>query len=253
MDNYNSNQPFSNYTIVDSKTTTKPIAAKKFMANVFLWMFTALGMSALFAGLFASSPALLNTLIKEDGTGLNILGYIVMFAPLGFVMLMSFGFGRLSAPAITALFLTYAAINGISFSFILLAYNVGSVIGCFTAASAMFGVMAVMGYTTDKDLTGFGRIMTMGLIGIVIAMLVNFFLQSERMDYIISIIGVMVFTGLTAYDVQRLKRVSQGVEYEGTDTASAQKLSVLGALTLYLDFINLFLMLLRLFGGGKRD
>lgn len=252
MENYNSNQPFSDYTIVDSKAAAKPVAAKKFMANVFLWMFAALGVSALFAGLFASSPALLSTLIREDGTGLNILGYIVMFAPLGFVMLMSFGYGKLSAPAISALFLTYAAINGISFSFILLAYNVGSVIGCFTAASAMFGVMAVMGYTTDKDLTGFGRIMTMGLIGIVIAMLVNFFLQSERMDYIISIIGVMVFTGLTAYDVQRLKRVSQGVEYEGTDTASAQKLSVLGALTLYLDFINLFLMLLRLF-GGKRD
>lgn len=226
--------------------------SKKFMANVFMWMFVALGISAALAFYFASNADLLvQYLLKPEG-GLNLLGWAVMLAPFGFVMVMSLGFARLSAPAITALFLLYAAINGVSFSFILLAYTASSVLGCFLSAAAMFGVMAVMGYTTDKDLTSFGRILTMGLIGIIIAMLINFFLKSGTMDYIISIIGVMVFTGLTAYDVQKLKRVGAGVEYEGVPAANVKKLAVMGALTLYLDFINIFLFLLRLF-GGRRD
>jgi FtsH-binding integral membrane protein len=184
---------------------------------------------------------------------MNPLGWVVLFAPIGFVMLMSFGFARLSAPVITALFLAYAAINGITFSFILLAYTASSIMGCFLSAAAMFGIMAVMGYTTDKDLTSFGRIMTMGLIGILVAMLINFFMKSETMSYVISIIGVMVFTGLTAYDVQKLKRIGSGIEYEGqVMAADVKKLSIMGALNLYLDFINIFLFLLRLF-GGKRD
>lgn len=112
--------------------------------------------------------------------------------------------------------------------------------------------MAVMGYTTDKDLTSFGRILTMGLIGIVIASIINMFLGSDRMGYIISIVGVAVFTGLTAYDVQKLKRIGEGVEFEGTSASDTKKLAIMGALNLYLDFINLFLMLLRLF-GGRRD
>jgi FtsH-binding integral membrane protein len=174
-----------------------------------------------------------------------------MLAPIGFVMLMSFGYARLSAPAITALFLIYSAINGISFSFILLAYTAGSVIGCFASAAAMFGIMAVMGYTTQKDLTGFGRILTMGLIGILVAMLINYFMKSSSLDYIISIIGVMVFTGLTAYDVQKLKRIGAGIEFDGTAAAETRKLAVTGGLSLYLDFVNIFLFMLRLFGGRR--
>ncbi|MEO7961267.1 MAG: Bax inhibitor-1/YccA family protein, partial [Ginsengibacter sp.] len=149
-------------------------------------------------------------------------------------------------------FIAYAIINGISFSFILLAFTPGSVLGCFLSASAMFGIMAFMGYTTDQDLTKFGRILMMGVIGIVIAMVINFFLHSSQLDYIISIIGVMVFTALTAYDVQKLKRIGEGLEYEDVSVADTKKISVLGALTLYLDFINIFLFLLRLF-GGRRD
>jgi uncharacterized protein len=248
MDFNNSRQSFNDYTVVDAQT--KPLA-KTFMANVFLWMFAALGISAFFAYLFASTPSLLGLLISAKG-GLSMLGWITMFAPLGFVMLISFRFHKLSAAAVTALFVVYAAITGISLSFILLIYTSSSVIGCFAAASGMFGIMAVMGYTTDKDLTGFGRLLQMGLIGIVIAMLINYFIGSERMDYIISIIGVMVFTGLTAYDVQTLKRIGMGLEYEGTTADNTRKLAVMGALRLYLDFINLFLMLLRLF-GGRRD
>lgn len=219
---------------------------KNFMANVFTFMFIALGISALVAYLFASNTEWIIALASN-----KILIYAVMFAPLAFVLLMSFGYHRLSAPVLTALFILYAAINGISFAFILLVYSVGSIVACFLSASAMFAVMAFMGYTTKKDLTSFGRIMIMGLIGILIASLINFFMKSDTMDYIISFVGVMVFTGLTAYDVQKLKNIGMGIEMEGTPAVEVRKRSIMGALTLYLDFINLFLMLLRLFGGRR--
>jgi len=115
----------------------------------------------------------------------------------------------------------------------------------------MFGVMAFMGYTTHQDLTKFGRLLMMGVIGVLIAMVINFFLHSSGLDYIISIIGVMVFVGLTAYDVQKLKRIGEGLEYGDVSAADTKKMSVLGALTLYLDFINIFLFLLRLFGSRR--
>jgi FtsH-binding integral membrane protein len=176
---------------------------------------------------------------------------VTVFAPIGFVLIMSFGYRRLSATALMALFIAYAIINGISFSFILQQYTASSVTGCFLSASAMFGVMAFMGYTTHQDLTKFGRLLMMGLVGILIAMVINFFLHSSQMDYIISIIGVMVFVGLTAYDVQKLKRIGEGLEYNDVSAADTKKMSVLGALTLYLDFINIFLFLLRLFGSRR--
>ncbi|MBI1342802.1 MAG: BAX inhibitor (BI)-1/YccA family protein [Terrimonas sp.] len=241
-------QNYSRETKISLPYTGEQTTVKNFMANVFSYMFLALGVSALMAYLFSSNPILLSYLINETHTGLNMLGYVVMFAPLGFVLLMSFGYARLSAPVLMLLFIVYAAITGISFSFIFLAYTSGSILACFLSASVMFGVMAVMGYTTQKDLTSFGRIMMMGLIGIIIASLVNLFLKNGTMDYIISFIGVMVFTGLTAYDVQKLKRIGEGIESEGTPAVEVKKRSIMGALSLYLDFINLFLMLLRLFG-----
>ncbi len=245
-------QDFTNYTVVDSRQASATGAvSRRFMSSVFTWMFFALGVSALFAFLFSTNLSLLQYLISETGKGLNGLGYLVMFAPLGFVLLMSLGFQRLSSPVMTALFLAYSAINGISFSFILLAYTAGSVIGCFATASVMFGVMAVMGYTTDKDLTSFGSLLMMGVVGIVIAMMVNMFLHSDGLGYLISIIGVAVFTGLTAYDVQKLKRIGAGIEYEGISANDTKKQALLGALSLYLDFVNLFLMLLRLFGNRR--
>jgi FtsH-binding integral membrane protein len=251
MNNFNLRN-FSNYTVVDSTPISSGAISKKFMATVFTWMFVALGVSTLFAFLFANNLSLLQYLVSSTGKGLSGLGYIVMFAPIGFVLAMQFMFQRLSAAAMMALFLLYAAINGISFSFILLAYTSGSVIGCFASASAMFGVMAVMGYTTDKDLTSFGSLLMMGLVGMLVAMMVNFFLHSDALGYIISLVGVAVFTGLTAYDVQRLKRIGAGVEFEGTSANDTKKVALMGALALYLDFINLFLMLLRLF-GNRRD
>jgi FtsH-binding integral membrane protein len=162
--------------------------------------------------------------------------------------LLSLRFQRLSLQAVISLFILFSVIMGISLSFTLLIYTTSSVAGVFAASSVMFGVMAALGYTTDKDLTSFGRLMMMGLIGVLVATLINFFLHNSALDYIISIVGVMVFTGLTAYDVQKLKRIGEGVEYEGVDVTNAKKMAVMGALTLYLDFVNLFLMLLRLFG-----
>lgn len=243
------NQQFNNYTVVDSTVKTGELS-KTFMANVFMWMFTALGVSAIMAYLFATNASLLGLLIGANG--MTTLGWIVMFAPLGFVFAMSLGYNKLSAPAMTGLFLLYAAVNGMSLSFILLIYTSASIITCFAAAAAMFGIMAVLGYTTNQDLTNFGRILMMGLIGIIIASVINWFMGSERMTYIISIVGVAVFTGLTAYDVQKLKRIGMGIEQEGVPAVHVKKAAIFGALNLYLDFIMIFLYLLRLF-GGKRD
>lgn len=248
MEISNNNQNFNPITYTPTGEATQ---TRSFLANVFLLMFIALGVSALFAWQFSINANLISYLIVPTTRGLTGLGMVTMFAPIGFVLIMSFGYRRLSAPALMALFIAYAIINGITFSFILLAYTSGSVLGCFLSASAMFGVMAFMGYTTHQDLTKFGRLLIMGVIGVLIAMVINFFLHSSGLDYLISIIGVMVFVGLTAYDVQKLKRIGEGLEYNDVSAADTKKMSILGALTLYLDFINIFLFLLRLFGSRR--
>lgn len=217
-----------------------------FLYNVFAWMFAGLLMTAIVSYLFASDYRLLSLLIGE--TGLTMLGYVVMFAPIGFVLLMSFAFQRLSYGALIGIFLLYAAVMGMSLSFIFIIYTASSIYSTFLICSGMFGAMALYGYSTKSDLTRIGNILFMGLIGIIIASLVNFFFKSDMVSYIISLISVVIFTGLTAYDVQRLKRIGEGVEY---GSESGGKLSIMGALSLYLNFINLFLALLRLFGNRK--
>lgn len=246
MENNNWNFSQSNSQSISGSDSSS--MSKTFMANVFSWMFAALTITAVIAYWFSSDLSMMQPLIKADGTGLSILGWVVMFAPLGFALIMGMAFNKLSYPVLLTLFLAYAAINGVSFSFIFLAYTAASIFKTFAIAAGMFGVMAVLGYTTKQDLTSFGKIMMMGLIGIIIASLVNFFLKSSAMEYIISIIGVVVFTGLTAYDVQKLKNIGAGTELDG---ATGSKLAIMGAFNLYLDFINLFLMLLRLFGDRK--
>ncbi len=222
---------------------------RTFMSKVFSWMFLALAITAVTAFVFAATPSLMQMLIKPEG-GLSILGWVVMLAPLGFVLLMSFGYQKLSAPLMTLLFMVYSVLMGMSFSFIFLAYSLGTIGITFAITAGMFGVMALAGYFTKTDLTKFGSILMMGVIGIVIAMIVNFFLKSDMMGYIISIVGVLIFTGLTAYDVQKLKRIGSGIGIDSENTA-VRKMSIMGALTLYLDFINLFLFLLRLLGDRR--
>jgi FtsH-binding integral membrane protein len=222
--------------------------SRKFIANVFMWMFVALGLSALAAFSFASSPALLQLLFDSSTRQPTILFYIVIFAPLAFVLLMSFGLNRISYVGLSLLFIAYSVVTGVSLSFVLLAYTASSVLGVFLTSSLVFGVMAIAGYTTKTDLTKFGSLMIMLLTGIIIASVVNMFLHSTGLDMLISYIGVAVFVGLTAYDVQKLKRIGAGLEY---GDATAKKMALMGGLTLYLDFINLFLMLLRIFGRRK--
>ncbi len=237
----------NNFNFVQSHEETTTMS-KTFLASVFSWMFAALTITSIVAYSFANNLELLSLLVNVEKGGLSILGYIVMFAPIGFVFAMSLGFNRFSYPVILFLFLLYSAVMGASLSFIFLAYTASSIYGTFAAAAGMFGLMAVVGYTTKTDLTKFGSIMMMGLMGIILASIINWFIGSEGLDYIISFIGVLVFTGLTAYDVQKLKRIGAGVEF---GTATTSKLVIMGALNLYLDFINLFLMLLRLFGDRK--
>ncbi len=221
MDNYNQNSPY--YQAPGGQQAMPKAIAKNFMANVFMWMFVGLGLSALLAYVFMSNQNLLLYLVNLETGKLNMLGWITMLAPLGFVLLMSFAFNRLSAPVITLLFLLYSAINGISFSFILLQYTANSIFGCFVSAAAMFGIMAVMGYTTSKDLTSFGRLLTMALIGIVVAMLINIFLQSDTMGYVISIIGVMVFTGLNRLRCAKTETHRRGYRIRRSRTGADQK------------------------------
>jgi uncharacterized protein len=222
--------------------------SRTFMARVFSWMFLALTITAVTSFVWAATPSLMRLLINAEGTGFSILGWVVMLAPLGFVLLMSLGFQKLPSPLLILLFVVFSVLMGMSLSFIFLVYNIGTIGITFGITSAMFGVMAITGYVTKTDLTKFGSILMMGVVGLIIAMLVNFFMKSQMMDYIISIIGVLIFTGLTAYDVQRLKKIGTMVDNTGN---MVLKMSIMGALTLYLDFINLFLFLLRLMGGRK--
>jgi FtsH-binding integral membrane protein len=245
---FNFNQTNEN-TYVNPNTGAVAVP-RTFISSVFSWMAIALGITAFVAYYFSTNEAFIASLISvtPTGAGFSTLGWIVTFAPLAFVLIMSFGFNKLSAGALTILFIIYALLMGMSLSFIFLIYTGTSIALTFGVTAVTFGVMAIAGYTTKVDLSKFGAIMFMGLIGIVIASLVNLFLKSESMDYIISIIGVLVFTGLTAWDVQKLKRIGAGVEF---GTEATKKLVIMGALTLYLDFINLFLFLLRFLGNRK--
>jgi len=232
--------------LLNTKETVKinsSALSKNFISNVFSLMFIALGISGVTAFWFYESEAVFS-LINE--TGVTTLGWIIMLAPLGLVMLMSFGFNKLSLTTLMVVFIIYSLLTGMSLSFIFLAYSSSSIAITFFITAGTFGTMALLGYTTSTDLTKFGSILYMALIGIIIASIVNWFMNSAGLDYIISILGVLIFTGLTAYDVQKLKRIGAGVEYDGE---TKQKLIIMGALTLYLDFINLFLFMLRLFGG----
>ncbi len=230
----------------EKRASSLPVSAT-FLSGVFGWMFLALSITAVTSWVFAGSPQLLATLYNAEG-GMTMLGWIVLLAPIGFVIWMSAGYQRMAASTMALVFILYSVLLGMSLSFIFLVYTGASIATTFMIAAGMFGVMAVTGYTTKTDLTKFGSIMFMGVIGLVIAMVVNMFMRSSGMDYIISFLGVLIFTGLTAYDVQKLKRIGSRAVAGTEDT---RKLTIMGALSLYLDFINLFLFLLRFFGDRR--
>jgi FtsH-binding integral membrane protein len=224
--------------------------SKTFLANVFTYMSGALAITGIIAYIFGTSPTYSAYIMNPETGGLTGLGMLSAFAPLGFVLIMSFAFNRLSSFSLLLLFVAYSVMMGLSMSTIFFVYTGSSIASTFGITAGTFAVMAFLGYTTKTDLTKFGSILIMALVGIIIASIVNWFLGSETMELIISLLGVLIFTGLTAYDVQKLKRVGAGVEY---GSESANKLAILGALSLYLDFINLFMFLLRFMGVRKND
>ena len=225
-------------------------ASAAFISQVFTYMSGALAVTGVIAYLFGTNLELVSLLRNPETGGNTILGWIVMFAPLAFILLMGAMMERLSASMMLVAFIAYSALMGMSLSYIFLIYTQAAISTTFFVTAGTFGVMAFVGYTTKTDLTKFGKLLMMALIGIVIASLVNFFIGSSGLNYLISILGVLIFTGLTAYDTQKLKEIGAQV---GTGTDNASKLAMWGALSLYLDFINLFLFLLRLFGGRNSD
>ena len=179
--------------------------------------------------------------------GMTALGWIAFLAPLALVFALSFGISRMSVATAQLVFWVYAGLMGVSLSTIFLAYTMSSITQVFFITAATFGAMSLWGYTTNRDLTGMGSFLFMGLIGLVIASIVNIFLASSALGFAVSVIGVLVFTGLTAYDTQKIKEMY----YAADDGTVAGRKAIMGALSLYLDFINLFLMLLRLFGQQR--
>mgnify|MGYP003578548080 CR=1 FL=1 len=247
----NNNQNWWQQSVFVEDITGK--VAKKFFANVFLWMFVALTLSSLAAYYMASTPEMMSYLVNQETGKMVLLGWVAMLAPLGLVLLMSAGMNRLSFGALLGVFILYSVLTGVSLSFILLAYTSSSIMSCFIGAAGIFGIMAVMGYTTNIDLSKFGPILMIGVVGLIIASVVNMFIQSENFSLFMAFIGIAIFTALTAYDVQKLKRIGAGLEESGAtmqDTDS-KKLAIMGALSLYLDFLNIFLYLLRIFGDRR--
>jgi FtsH-binding integral membrane protein len=218
-------------------------ASTIFLAKVFNWMAVGLGITGVVAYVTA------NTSLAALIIG-SPLFFILMIGELGLVFYLSARIQKIQATTASSLFLGYSVLNGLTLSVVFLAYTSSSIAGTFFITAGMFGAMAVYGLVTKKDLSGWGSFLFMGLIGIIIASVVNIFLKSSGMSWMISFIGVIVFTGLTAYDVQRIKKIGEdGIMAQGSE--AIRKGSIMGALTLYLDFINLFLMLLRFFGGSR--
>lgn len=231
----------TNYSDPQVFTRENTGVKSSFVANVFAWMFGALILTAVVAYLFGSQITLIRLLIGE--TGFTPLGWVVMVAPLGLVLLMSFGFNRLSATALSIVFLVYSLLMGASLGFIFLVYQLGTIGLAFIITSGMFALMAIAGYTTKMDLTKFGNILMIALVAIVIGSVVNIFMGNSTMDLIICVVGVLVFTGLIAYDMQKIKNNAQ---FAMANPEAGRKMAIVSALSLYLDFINLFLLILRL-------
>jgi len=223
-----------------------PVAAtvtSSFFPKVYGWMTAGLALTALAAVFTLSSQAMLQLIF-----GNRMVFYGLIIGELGLVFGMSAAINRISATVATLMFLAYSTLNGITFASIFLVYTSSSIASAFFVASGTFAAMSVYGVVTKRDLTGLGSFMFMGLIGIIIASVVNIFLHSQMIYWVTSYIGVLVFVGLTAYDTQKIKMIGQA---GFADSESRHKAAILGALSLYLDFINLFLMLLRVMGNRR--
>ena len=217
------------------------VGLREYMLRVYNYMAIGLAITGLVAFSAAQSIDLMQAI---HGTGLR---WVVMLAPLGFVLFISARIHAMKASTAQTVFWVYSALMGLSLSYIFLAYTGASIARVFFITAGTFAGMSLYGYTTKRDLSGFGSFLFMGLIGIIIASIVNIFLNSSALHFTISVIGVLVFVGLTAYDTQSIKSIYS--ELDGSEVAG--KKAIMGALRLYLDFINLFIMLLSLFGNRE--
>jgi FtsH-binding integral membrane protein len=234
----NRNENFNNqsYAVESSE------ALRTYMLRVYNYMGFGLILTAVMAFLVASTPAFAKAIIGTP------LGMVVMFAPLGFILALSFGINKMKASTAQLLFWAFAGVNGVSLSYVFFLYTGMSITRVFLITAVTFLTMSIYGYTTKTDLSKMGSILFMALIGIVIASVVNIFMKSSMLDFAVSLIGVVVFTGLTAWDTQKIKANFN----ENADSETLKKTAIFGALSLYLDFINLFLMLLRLIGDRRQ-
>lgn len=235
MDRY----PQSNGSIVQSGSRLQT-----YMAQVYGWMTCGLLLTAFVAWFAANTPAIMMFVFSSK---ITFFGLII--AQLALVFVLSGMVHKLSPAMATTLFMLYSALTGLTLSSIFIAYTYSSIASTFVVTGGMFGAMSFYGYTTKRDLSRFGSLLFMALIGIILASLVNLWLKSTPLMWAITYIGVLVFVGLTAYDTQKLKNIGEQIDVN--DSGALRKYSIMGALTLYLDFINLFLMLLRILGNRR--
>jgi hypothetical protein len=224
-------------------TINASVAQQRLLVRVFAWMTLALGITALVALTVVGNPEWLRAVVSN-----RWLFFGIIIGQLALVMFLSAQIGRLSVPVASLMFLFYAVLNGVIFSVLFVAYTHTSIATAFFVTAGTFAVMSAYGYFTKADLSRFGQLIFMGLVGIILASLVNLFLKNDTMYWIITYVGVFIFIGLIAYDTQKIKAMAFAAE---NDAVALRKASLMGALALYLDFINLFLLILRFFGGRR--
>ena len=230
----------------NSRTENNTEALRSFFRSVYSYMFAALGISGIIAYKVGNDPNLFSQYFINGTGGLSASFYVVLFAPVGLSFLIQWGYNRLSMFALTLLFILYSGLMGLMLSSIFLVYDLQAIANTFFVSAGAFGGMAILGYTTKTDLSKFGSLLYMVFIGMFISSIVNIFIGSDSMGFIIACLGVFVFTGLTAYHMQALKKM---VINNQISQAEKSKIALIGGLQLYILFINLFLSLLRIFGG----
>jgi len=236
-----------NTATVGVPRAARDVGLRSYMLSVYNYMASGVLLTGIVAMLFANS-SLINLIVNPATGQATPLFWVVLFAPLGLVMWLNYGINRMSAGTAQTLFWAYAALIGVQFSSLFLVYTGASVAQAFFATAAAFLGMSLWGYTTKKDLSGFGTFIIMGVVGLFVALLINLFLRSPGLDLAISSIGVLIFAGLTAYRTQQIKSIYFAVAGNGE---AMTKTAVLGALTLYIAFINMFLFILRLMGNRR--
>lgn len=237
QDNWSQNSAQENFA-ADARSQSYDAGLRIYMNKVYGYMSAGLLITAL-AAYFGASSGVYAAIAATP------LIWVVMFAPLGMVLFLSVRLHKMSASSAQTMFWVYAGLMGLSLSYILLAYTGVSVVRTFLITSVSFGALSLYGYTTRRDLSGMGSFLFMGLIGIILASIVNLFMQSPALHFAVSVIGVLVFAGLTAYDTQDIKRIY----YSGDTREIAEKKAIMGALRLYLDFINMFIILMQFMGN----